>query len=468
LLTFVNIINEYNIIIIRETTLKGGKNIMKKIIGIFIMTLFIGTTALPLLNSVDKNDIIWLSNEEYYNDYLCGSNSGSVIELIKTSSKYNSPPDLKITSVPDYFNWKDFGGQDWTTPAKDQAYPKYCGSCFIFSPIGTFESIINIMEGSAVIDPDLSEQYVLSCLPIAGSCIGGRSSEVMYLIMAEHAGGNNHNGVPLEECFPYQADDTIPCDDKCSDWLDKLVPMLGTNWWSRDDQDIMLFKRQIMEKGPGSGDMMFTAEFEEWEKTHHDPDDYYPYKPASEINHCIIIVGWKDDPSIDNGGYWIIKDSHGTEVGYDGFFNIEYNSLNINEWLAWIEYDPESYEWPNEPDPPSTTTITGETNGKKGDEYEYTFSAADPEDYELKYYISWGDGDWEWTDYYPSGEDVTMKHTYNSEGNYSIASLAMNTNDNIGPWGTLYISIPKNKSINIFNPWLLRLIQRFPSLKLLL
>ena len=109
---------------------------MKKIIGIFIMMLLIVTTFLPLLNSADKNDIIWPSNEEYYDDYLCGSKNGIEIELIKMSSSYNGPPDLKITSVPDYFNWKDFGGQDWTTPAKNQHYPNNCGSCFILETTG--------------------------------------------------------------------------------------------------------------------------------------------------------------------------------------------------------------------------------------------------------------------------------------------------------------------------------------------
>jgi hypothetical protein len=303
---------------------------------------------------------------------------------------------------------------------------------------------------------------------MAGGCDGGRQSVTITLIMAENSEGNYHNGVPLEECFPYQANDTIPCDDKCPDWLDMLVPMLDGGWWSRDDENITLFKRQIMEKGPGSADMVFTDDLRDWGKTHHDPEDYFPYVRAISLNHCVIIVGWKDDLSIDNGGYWIVKNSHGTEWGYDGFFNIEYNSLKINEWFAWIEYDPESYEWPNEPDPPSTTTITGETNGKRGAEYEYTFSAADPEGYDLRYYISWGDGDWEWTDYYPSGEYVTVNHKYNSGGNYSIASLAMNTNDNIGPWGVLEISMPKNKEINLLDQLIDRLIERFPILKFML
>jgi len=75
-----------------------------------------------------------------------------------------------IIDTPEYFNWMDFEGQDWTTPAKNQGN---CGSCGIFSAIGALESIINIREGNADLDVDLSEQYVLSCLPRYGNCTTG-------------------------------------------------------------------------------------------------------------------------------------------------------------------------------------------------------------------------------------------------------------------------------------------------------
>jgi len=187
------------------------------------------------------------------------------------------------------------------------------------------------------------------------------------------------------------------------------------------------------------------------------------------LNHVVIIVGWKDDPSIQNGGYWICKNSWGTEPGYDGFFNIVYGSLNIDRiGNGFVVYDPESYEWPDEPNPPNEPTITGITSGNISTEYEYTFNSVDPEGKDVKYYISWGDGDSEWTDYYPSGEDVTVKHTWENQGDYSVVALAMNTNDNIGPWGTLEISMPKNKLFNDFNPWITKLIQRFPILEFLI
>jgi C1A family cysteine protease len=417
----------------------------------------IATAILPFVNSAEINERDKIIFEE---DFECISNRGIGIEIFRCNTN-SPPPDLKITSVPDYFNWKDFGGQNWNSPVKNQGD---CGCCWLHACLGQFESTINIIEGSAVIDPDLSEQYVLSCLPAAGSCRGGGSCYAMEYIMSETAQGNYHNGVVIEECFPYQADDDIPCDDKCLDWLDKLIPMLDGGYWYSESplDDIIFFKSWIIEKGPAATDMFVNIDFQEWGMTHHDSDDYYPYVEKSGANHQVIIVGWKDDPFIDKGGYWICKNSWGSDWGYDGFFNIVYGSMNIVECLDWIEYDPESYDWPNEPNPPSETTITGKTNGKFKTEYEYTFNAVDPKNNDLKYYISWGDGTWEWTEYYPSGEDVTVNHTYNKEGNFSVAALAMNTNNSIGPWGMMDISMPKIKQHNNFNNLFERLFYRFP------
>ena len=63
-----------------------------------------------------------------------------------------------IIDTPEYFNWMDYEGKDWTTPARQQGM---CGSCWLFAAYGALESVINIREGLADLDPDLSEQYVL-------------------------------------------------------------------------------------------------------------------------------------------------------------------------------------------------------------------------------------------------------------------------------------------------------------------
>jgi subtilisin family serine protease len=418
-------------------------------------------------------------SDPYDSEYDLGDGRVNAYQAVK-KVKSNIPGNITniarlqtISGLPDYFNWKDFGGQDWTTPAKDQSDPQYCGCCGVFASMGILESVINIREGSAVIDPYLSVQYIMSCLPDAavvpgeGCSSGYETTRLFELMIATTPEGNYYNGALLEECFSYQADDNVSCDDKCPDWVDKLVPVLDFDEWlpSGTDEDRQRIKSQIMEKGPVLTGMLSTSGFWRWGWDNHDPDDYYPYYEVEDYDHVVIILGWKDDPSIGKGGYWICKNSHGQEWGYDGFFNIEYGSLNIDSiGIDWVAYDPDSYEWVNEPNPPGITSITGETNGDIRTEYVYILNSVDPENHDLRYYISWGDGTWEWTDYYPSGEDVTINHVYNKKGDYSVVSLAMNTNGNIGPWGTLDISMSKAKFKETINPWFERLTEQLPIL----
>ncbi len=100
--------------------------------------------------------------------------------------------------------------------------------------------------------------------------------------------------------------------------------------YAPDDRD--LYKSTIMQIGPVAAGIVDTLEFDIWQYSHHSPDDYYPYKYENPKygNHVISVVGWKDDPSIGKGGYWICKNSFGPNIGYNGFFNLEYDSLAIN------------------------------------------------------------------------------------------------------------------------------------------
>ena len=258
-------------------------------------------------------------------------------------------PRPTIMDTPDYFNWRDHEGQDWTTPVKDIAFPQWCASCWVFSTVSVIESSINIREGIADLDVDLSEQYVLSCL-YGGSCAGGSEPSALKAIMDNSSRGNNCNGIIPESCMPYQADDRVPCEEKSEDWEDYLVPLLDYEVVLCDEnstEDREMIKSLIMQYGPVISGFTYTLNFSHWHNTHHDPNDYFPYEQTNAmIDHSIDIVGWKDDESIENGGYWIVKNNFGTDSGYDGFFNIEYRSLNIgDEYTVWVDYDPESYDW---------------------------------------------------------------------------------------------------------------------------
>jgi len=105
----------------------------------------------------------------------------------------------------------------------------------------------------------------------------------------------------------------------------------------------------------------------------------------------------------------------------------------------------------NPPDPPD---ITGLTSGKAGTEYEYTFVAVDPDDDDVYYYIEWGDGEIEeWIGPFESSEEVTVSHTWEEEGDYTIRAKAKDSYDAESDWGTLEVTMPVNQESDGLFGW---------------
>jgi hypothetical protein len=114
-------------------------------------------------------------------------------------------------------------------------------------------------------------------------------------------------------------------------------------------------------------------------------------------------------------------------------------------------------------DAPDAPTINGPPSGKEGEEYEYTFVTTDPNDDDVYYYITWGDGTSEkWIGPFGSGEEVKLNHTWTRKSSYCITAQAKDTNGLIGPWGTLMVTMPRNRAINGF---FLRFLEQFPMLR---
>ena len=106
------------------------------------------------------------------------------------------------------------------------------------------------------------------------------------------------------------------------------------------------------------------------------------------------------------------------------------------------------WEWNDlfNPQKPSKPHIYGPSSGKPKVEYEYTFYAIDPNNDNLYYIIDWGDNNSETTiGPYRSGEKVTVAHTWNEKGIYTIKIKARDTTGFESQWATLKTNIPKSK-----------------------
>jgi len=401
----------------------------KKIIGICLCMLMIGST-MPFLGFTheSRTSVLASIGNETQN---CGCDSQPTLrdtQPLIHPAPHNETATLALhplghTDLPASFSWRDKNGTDWTTPAKDQGN---CGSCWDFAALGCLESIIQIREGCAALDVDLSEQYVLSCLHNAGSCKGGGAYYAYRYI--------KHSGIIPEFCFPYQINDKIPCANQSPDSHDFLINISTYGYWRPDGsaEDRDQIKTEIMDSGPVVAAMLFTYNIhgpdnlEEWGYTHHNPEEYYPYTgPVQGINHQVVIVGWKDDAAIANGGYWIVKNSLSEEWGYDGYFNIEYGSLNIDKSeIDWVDYNTENFSnWM--PIAKTEGPYQGHIN------QDLTFNGSTSFDHEgmiLTYAWDLGDG--------THFTGATVTHAYTVKGVYPVTLTVVDNQNNTGTQST--------------------------------
>jgi len=210
--------------------------------------------------------------------------------------KYNLK---KATPTDIYFNWHDLNGIDWMTGVR---YQGECGSCFVFSTVAAIEGKYKYLIGDPLLEIDLSEQSVISCITFGNCENGGFAEEVAHRI--------KHDGITDEWCYPYiEADGN--CEDLCNDWTERRSFI--TDWhisWLPWDEDSI--KAELL-NGPIVVNMRVYDDFLGYSGGVYSRSD-----SAQEIGwHNVTLVGWDDR---DNS--WIAKNSWGEWWGENGYFKI--------------------------------------------------------------------------------------------------------------------------------------------------
>jgi len=104
-------------------------------------------------------------------------------------------------------------------------------------------------------------------------------------------------------------------------------------------------------------------------------------------------------------------------------------------------------EWPN--NPPDKPVVNGTIKGKVGVSYIYSALSIDHEDDLLWYWFDWGDNtNTGWIGPYPSGTIASESHIWNAEGTFHIKVKAKDSFDAESLWGTLDVSMPKNRILH--------------------
>ena len=122
-------------------------------------------------------------------------------------------------------------------------------------------------------------------------------------------------------------------------------------------------------------------------------------------------------------------------------------------WQFTTEFEPN--------EPPTAPDIYGPPSGPKGVELFWAIVSEDLDENQVKYFIEWGDGDSEETDFYQEGIAVEVSHIYEEEGTFTIKVKAEDEKGRFSEESTFDLTIIKSKSV--YHPLLLRLFERFQA-----
>jgi rhodanese-related sulfurtransferase len=111
--------------------------------------------------------------------------------------------------------------------------------------------------------------------------------------------------------------------------------------------------------------------------------------------------------------------------------------------------------------PPNMPVISGESNGKVGQVYQYTFTATDTDQDDVYYLVNWSDNTSDQlVGPYHSGEAVPLDHIWSVKGTYTIKAKTRDMYNSESDWAALEVTMPKTID-NVFHQILLRMFVNF-------
>ncbi len=245
---------------------------------------------------------------------------GHALGLIPPPLDMSHTKGLSIISVsqPEPPSTYDLRGEGRLTDVSNQGV---CGSCWTFATYASLESWIRGEEDAIW---DFSENNLKECSGFDwGACIGG--NHLMSTAYLTRWSG------PVAEIYdPYE-----PSEAVCVNGL-TVEKHIETVLWPPDRDGSLenddKIKQTIMDYGAMYTTMCFGESY------FVDVNNYYYYYdgPTTIANHAVAIVGWDDNMAkglfeAQNDGAWIIKNSHGTVFGEEGYFYISYDDDYIGK-----------------------------------------------------------------------------------------------------------------------------------------
>jgi hypothetical protein len=223
-------------------------------------------------------------------------------------------------SLPWSIDWRNFAGQNWMTPVRDQ---KRCGSCVAYGTAAAIEGYLNIVSQVSTLNIDLSEQHIFMCGD--GDCQWGWKYFEGYQTVMKI-------GITDEDCFPDTMGingENVPCNKTCADIEDRLYRLkdyddYGKPWGNNDINEV----KKLILKGP------ITTQFFVYRDIFSYKSGIYKHVTGEFLGaHVVAIVGYNDKER-----YFIVKNSWGPKWGDNGYFKISYDDADSE--IAMVNYHP--------------------------------------------------------------------------------------------------------------------------------
>ena len=278
--------------------------------AVFINNSFINNSALNLAGAVYSlaNHKITCENNTFTNNDLVNKSIPSLIMGDGNYTMYMYNQSV-VESLPDSYNLCDHG---YVTPVKNQGSG---GNCWSFALLAALESCILKASGVSF---DFSEENVKNLMALY--------SDYGWL-METNDGGYDDMGVGYVVSWlgpVLESDDVYDASSILSPVLNSILHIQNVIFIKRDNYtDNDGIKRAILQYGAVATSIRWTGGSVK--------DNARYYSGIGNSNHAVTIVGWDDNYSRNNfaktppgDGAWIIKNSHGTSSGKNGYWYVSY------------------------------------------------------------------------------------------------------------------------------------------------
>ncbi len=200
------------------------------------------------------------------------------------------------------------------------------GTCSVFALIGLLE--FEYANSTGVFTP-LSVEF----LNWASNQLTGETEDGSFFSDAITA--LYQYGICTNELFPYYIQNytvkVAPSSEALENarqrkgfsviWIKEWDPETGMT-----DEQIKQVKEQILNEHPVAIGFQWPIKNDRYRKT-VDGVMYFPPREGVFDGHSVIIIGFRDDPDLPGGGYFIFKNSHGEEYGEEGYGKMPYEYL---------------------------------------------------------------------------------------------------------------------------------------------